>query len=109
MDLFSGLKSSIKHSASTSMTILGLRSESSSSVVVSCLDAKAFGKAQVQRKSGKKMDDIEDMMGDEELSRGAIEGATRAPMVAPKTVVSGSGGSNAATAPTDVPGTQTIW
>lgn len=51
------------------------------------------------------MDDIEDMMGDEELSRGTIEGATRAPMVAPKTALS----SSAAAVSTDVPGTQTIW
>lgn len=57
------------------------------------------------------LDDIEDMIGEEELSR-AVMDATRAPMVAPKNAIGGGiGGSESVSAGTaaSVPGTQLIW
>lgn len=58
------------------------------------------------------LDDIEDMIGEEELNRAAMD-ATREPMVAPKNTVGGGGNGSAqsvsADTGTSVPGTQLIW
>lgn len=58
------------------------------------------------------LDDIEDMIGEEELSRAAMD-ATREPMVAPKNAIGGGGNGGAQSASADtgasVPGTQLIW
>lgn len=59
------------------------------------------------------LDDIEDMIGEEELSRAAMGATTREPMVAPKNTIGGDGNGGAQSVSADtvasVPGTQLIW
>lgn len=54
------------------------------------------------------LDDIEDMITEEELSRSAMD-ATRKPMVAPKSGAAHSATNVSADTVANVPGTQQIW
>lgn len=55
------------------------------------------------------LDDIEDMIGEEELSRAAMDASARAAIVAPKHAPSGAAAAADVPSDTSVPGTQLIW